>query len=227
MGRTGRPRVVGHRGAPLAAPENTLASIEAAARLGADGVEVDVRVAGDGVVVVIHDDDVSRTTTGRGRVADLDAASLSTLGIPRLDEVVARVTELHLWIDIEVKEPAAAIIEALASLRLPAGGLVSSFVPEALDLVAARAPHLGRALLTLPGWGPEEALAAARPHGGWAPHLTTLRDAAAWVAAAHQAGLAVHVWTVDDPEDVREMAAAGVDSVITNAPDRARDVLER
>jgi glycerophosphoryl diester phosphodiesterase len=68
--RFGRPLVVGHRGASALAPENTLAAFEAALRAGADMIELDIAVTVDGEIVVIHDDDVDRTTNGIGRVCD-------------------------------------------------------------------------------------------------------------------------------------------------------------
>src|SRR2546423_11109516 len=92
------PRVVGHRGAPQAAPENTLAGIRAAAEEGADGVEVDLRRAGDGTVVVIHDADLRRTCGRDGRVADLTGAELFGVGGPTLAQVVAAATGLRLWL---------------------------------------------------------------------------------------------------------------------------------
>ena len=220
-----RPLVIGHRGAPRRAPENTVGAIEAASAEGADGVEIDVRVAGDGSVVVLHDADLDRTTAARGPVTAAHLVLLRSLGVPTLADVVALTDRLGLWLNIEVKEADERIAAALAGVGLAHGGVVSSFLPAALALVAAAAPHLPRALLTLPGTDAAEACVAASVHGHWNPFFLTVLEDPGTVTRAHASGLGVHVWTVDDADHVRAMAAAGVDSVITNDPALARAAL--
>ena len=220
-----RCRVVGHRGAPRAAPENTLASLEAAGRMGADGVEVDLRVCGDGSIAVIHDAELGRTTAGHGPVRGADADTLRALGVPLLEDVVDLCRRLGLWLDLEVKEEEPAIAAALASVSLDHGGIVSSFLPGALDLVAEHAPHLGRALLAIPGVDAEASMEAAIRHGAWNPPLPTVVADPSSIGRARERGLSVHVWTVNEPDDMRLLAAAGADSVITDVPDVARAAL--
>ncbi|RIK22153.1 MAG: glycerophosphodiester phosphodiesterase, partial [Anaerolineae bacterium] len=88
-----RPLIIGHRGASADAPENTLAAFALALEQNADGIELDVQLSADGVPVIIHDDDVDRTTDGAGRVHDLTLAELRALtiagehAIPTLDEL--------------------------------------------------------------------------------------------------------------------------------------------
>ena len=94
--------VIAHRGGAALAPENSLEAIRASFAAGADGVEVDVRLSADGVVVVMHDGDVSRTTRGSGLVTDLTADELSSLGVPTLKEVLELVPVDRLLI-VEVK----------------------------------------------------------------------------------------------------------------------------
>lgn len=220
------PLIIGHRGAPEEATENTLEAVAAAARLGADGVEVDLRLAADGVVVVIHDHELGRTTSGAGPVRDHDSAALAALGVPRLEEVVAMCDELGLFVNLEVKEPEVGIARTLGLIRPAHGALVSSFLRPALEMVRAEAPHLPRGLLTLPGPTPEEAIAAARSHAAWNPIITTVMEDPSVVGLAHEAGLEVHVWTVDLPAQAEAAVAAGVDAIITNVPGRLREVLD-
>lgn len=94
VARTTHARVIAHRGGALEAPENTLAAVHHAQRVGADWVEVDLHLSADGVPIVIHDATVDRTTSGTGRVDTLPAATLTALptGNPRLaPDVLARV----------------------------------------------------------------------------------------------------------------------------------------
>lgn len=196
-----------------------------AADLGADGVEVDLRVAGDGAIAVIHDESVDRTTGGSGRVAEMDTAALSELGVPTLEELAILAADLGLWLNLEVKEARPEIARALRSVSFAHGGVVSSFLPDALALVAASAPHLPRALLTPPGVDPGSSIEAAQGHGAWNPFFRTLLDQPDCLRAARDAGLAVHVWTVNEHDHMRALASAGVDSIITDVPDEARSVL--
>jgi glycerophosphoryl diester phosphodiesterase len=222
---TNPTRVVAHRGASLAAPENTVAAVERAAALQADGVEVDLRRARDGTIVVIHDPTVDRTTAGSGAVADLDRHDLAALGVPTLDDVMAAAGDLGLWVNLEVKEDEPDVAAALGRVIFPHGGIVSSFFTAALDRVAVAAPHLDRALLTLTGLEPSEFIDQAAAHQAWNPFFFTVTAEPGCVASAQRRGLAVHVWTVDDPDVMRACAAAGADSIITNDPARAREVL--
>jgi glycerophosphoryl diester phosphodiesterase len=221
------PAIIGHRGSPREAPENTVAALEAAGRAGADGVEIDVRVAADGTVVVLHDADVDRTTAGRGPVASRTGSDLAALGVPTLADVAAVCDRLGLFLNVEVKEADPVIATALAQWQPSAGGVVSSFLAPALEQVGMAAPHLDRGLLTLPGMSAEQCLEVALAMGSqaWNPFVATVLAEPESVARAHERGLAVHVWTVDDPEQIRALARLGVDAIITNVPAAARAAL--
>lgn len=90
-----RTLILGHRGAPFAAPENTLAAFRRALAAGADGIEADVQRSADGRLLLLHDDTVERTTDGAGRVGELPWSALAALAagqgerIPTLEEVLA------------------------------------------------------------------------------------------------------------------------------------------
>ena len=115
------PRLLAHRGALLHAPENTLASLRAAARLGAGWVEFDVQRSRDGRLFLLHDEELARTTDGRGlaaarawdELAALDAGRWFDAGfagerLPTLEQVVALCEELHLGANMEIKPAAKA-----------------------------------------------------------------------------------------------------------------------
>ena len=145
---------IGHRGAAGHAPDNSLVGIEAAAQLGADAVEIDLRRTRDGVVVASHD---SHLLDGSGRerpIAELSVADLRALAdsggpaVPTLEQVIARCRELRLGLYLELKE--GAVIEPMLALLAAHDGaeftIVGAFRPDWLADVRALAPrasHLG------------------------------------------------------------------------------------
>src|SRR5690606_35385185 len=247
-GRVFVTQVIGHRGAPLAAPENTIAAFRAAAAQGADGVELDVRRTADDRLAVHHD---AHLPDGRALVGttwdDLPE------DVPALDAALDACRDLGL-VNVEIKNwpddvdfdaslaAVDRVVEALVAR--PAGErerlLVSCFHLPSIDRVCERAPGLATAWLVI---GPLEAAvdtpdaaagdpvgemveqAAAHGHRALHPHHAFVSERL--VAAAHDAGLAVNTWTCDDPDRIRWLAEVGVDGVITNAPDVALAALGR
>ena len=250
----GRPCVIGHRGVRADAAagalrppdagaepqENTLASIEAAAEQGADGVELDVRVCGSGELVVLHDPTLERVSGGADRrpVAIVPYPELRRLDvgggarIPRLADVLALARARRLGLNVEMKHDApnrTGIVAATARLlravdpRQPL--LVSSFDPGMLAGFGAALAGVPRALLVSPDrWYPKLAY-LAWPLGVFAlhPHRTLTQPSA--IAAWKRAGLLVNVWTVNSPSEAQDLAALGVDGIITDAPAGIRDAL--
>ena len=227
------PAVVGHRGAPRRARENTAASFAAAAAEGASWVELDARRSADGVVVVHHD---AVTADGRPIVSQT-AAGLVAWGIADLAGVLGQLPA-GLGVDVECKnspgEPdydenqrlAGMVAEVIAaSRRGDAAGrhrplLVTSFNPMLLLAAAARLGDVPTGLLH----GGAMSVAAGIELAGelgvdvLCPHQSCRDLGGDAVAAAHTAGLAVLVWTVDDPDRARALAAGGVDALCTNDP---------
>lgn len=162
------PRLIGHRGGGALAPENTLAGLRAAARLGYRGVEFDVMLSADGTPVLIHDETLDRTTNGRGSVAEtpdtvlleLDAGSgfdpaFAAERIPTLAAAAALCHQLRLWANVEIKpaggheartgDVVARVVRNLWLGHRPP--LLSSFSAEALTAARETAPELPRGLL--------------------------------------------------------------------------------
>jgi glycerophosphoryl diester phosphodiesterase len=221
--RAPRPLILGHRGAPRGAPENTLRAFRLALEEGADGVELDVQPSADGVPVVLHDDTLDRTTDLSGDVATLSWERIAQARaggepVPRLEEVVAWAAESGAFLNVELKRPGAeaAAVEAVARAGLRERTVFSSFlaasVAEVLRLDPAAACYLlsdGRAGL---------ALAAARQLGASGVCLGARRATPAALAEFRRAGVPMIVWTVDRPYRIRGLLAEGVRGIITNLP---------
>ena len=240
MTRWPYPNVVAHRGGGKLAPENTLAAIRSGAALGFEGVEIDVMLAGDGVPVLIHDETLERTTSGRGRVSALSAAQLAQLDaggwkgrrwrgepVPSFAQAAQLARELGLWTNVEIKpakgyerRTGEAVARAACGLwqGAPRAPLLSSFSPLALGAAREAAPELPRGLLLQrvpPHW--QE---MARDLECVALHCSHRALTQALVRAMHEAGFAVLAWTVNDPRTARKLLRWGVDCIVTDALER-------
>jgi len=232
------PPVIGHRGAAARAPENTLAGLREARRLGCTWVEFDVRLTGDGVPVICHDPRLRRTTTGHGLVSRLPLATVQAYDagrrfdprfaderVPTLDEFLALAYELGLGVNVEIKADrgyAAATAEAVADgLRRFAGRLhgvlVSSFVIEALEAFRPLMPEIPTGLLL--GRLPANWRALAERLGCTTINLAQHRLTAARVVRLSSAGYPVLAYTVNDPVRAQTLFEWGVTSVFSDKPD--------
>jgi glycerophosphoryl diester phosphodiesterase len=233
------PRVIGHRGACGLAPENTVASFRKAAELGVRWVEFDVHLSADGVPVIIHDDTVNRTTSGRGKVAALTLAELQGLDagtwfqprfrgehVPTLEEIVMLLGKVGLGAVVEIKpSPGTEAATAEAAVRLLLERwpdhlpppMVSSFETEALERAHDVAPGIARALLVgrvRDGWQRE-----VDRLGCSALHADQERLDAKTVASVTRAGLPLFAYTVNDPARAAELFQWGVAAVFSDRPD--------
>jgi glycerophosphoryl diester phosphodiesterase len=216
--------ILGHRGAPLLLPENTLGSFRQALADGADGVELDVQPSADGVPVVIHDDTVDRTTDGNGAIATLSWPALRALHtargerIPELQEVAGWAAETGAWLNVELKAYGVehASLQTLERSGVLSRTIVSSFDSRAVVEVKRLAPEV-RCYLLLERWTAEAHDTAARigVEGICLDDTASTPEALAELAAA---GLQTIIWTVDDPARVRTLLQAGVVGIITNRP---------
>lgn len=239
------PLIVAHRGASSTHPENTLPSFRAAIELGASAIELDVRLTADGVAVVMHDPEVSRTTEGSGFVHELSSDYVRALnagtatepaGVPTLGEVL-ELASGRAGVAIEIKdlpgepahEPASesTVRAALAEVERTAFDgpvLLLSFDPQAVALARVIAPDVATGILTPDLVEPHDALAhvVAAGHDFVLPGSSALLPAGeAFVAEAHTAGVRVGTWTVDDPSTLRTLLTWGVDAIASNDPETA------
>jgi glycerophosphoryl diester phosphodiesterase len=215
--------VLGHRGAPALAAENTLPSFAAAIELGVDGVEMDVRARASGELVLAHE------APGDG-AATLDEA---------LELVAAH--DVLVQLDLKGRGHESAVAAALRRHALVDRSFVSTPVPASLHALAAAAPEVARALTypddrlrlslrpvirhaLLPALAAMRSLLPQRlPRllgrvGAAAATLDWRVVTEAAVEACHREGIAVYAWTVDDPDAARTLAGWGIDGIITNDP---------
>lgn len=227
--------ILGHRGAPRAAQENTLPAFRAALDLGADGVELDVRRTADGSLAICHNSVVPDGRT----LLDLRRADLPP-EMPLLDaalDVLATAAIVNIEIknwpddtDFDPTDELAAAVVALLDERGELGDpryVVSCFHLPTVDRVHELAPGLPTGWLVFDAREPEPLIRTTVEHGHTAfhPHVTSITPEL--VDLAHAAGLAVNTWTSDDPDQLRWMQEIGVDGVVTNVPGEALAALGR
>jgi glycerophosphoryl diester phosphodiesterase len=228
---------IAHRGASGRAPENTHAAFAAALALGAEAIELDCQLSADGELVVIHDETLERTTDGTGAVGDRTAAELARLDagawfdpayrgerIPRLADVLAQVRE-RVTLNVEIKtardtgriEPKLAAL--VADARATAWVVFSSFQWDMLRNMRATAPWARLGVLCdedprlrATAMALELGAEAIAPGRRWVDRRV--------VEEAHVRGLGVWVWTVNEPGEIRRLAALGVDALFSDWPER-------
>jgi glycerophosphoryl diester phosphodiesterase len=224
-----RPLVFAHRGGAALAPENTTTAFDNAVALGVDGLEMDVRLSQDGVVVVHHDKTLERTTRLAGPVARRTSAELAAAGVPTLAEVLAAHRDVRIIVELKqnLLELARAVVGSIRAADAVDRVCVASFRRRVLRAVRAMAPSV--------------ATSASREEVRWAFYRswcrwpvtrvayggyqiperagTTRIVSPRFVAHAHRAGLKVQVWTVNTESDARRLLDWGVDAVITDRPD--------
>ena len=224
-------RVIAHRGASAAAPENTIEAFHLAKQLGADWVELDARRTLDGKVVVHHDDhlpdgrvivDLERAELP-AHVCDLDAALDACAGM----SVNIEIKNWPLDTDFDVTESVARhVVELVQRRQVQADVLVSCFHYPTIGLVHELDGSIPTAFLHLTmdkSWDELATEVAAAGHAALHPWDPVVDDG--YLAAAKAHGLDVNVWTVDDPVRMAQLVEMGVDGLCTNVPDVARRVV--
>lgn len=219
MSRPGRPLSLAHRGDWRHAPENSLAALVAATTVeGCDGIELDVRLAGDGVPVVIHDATLARVQGVSRRVSELTTTELRVHGIPTLADVLAAIPP-PAFLDIELKEdigrPVIPVLEA-ARGPSPREAVISSFGPATIATVRSLHP-------SWPCWLNSTSLGPGAT--GLARELGCRAVAAEWhaidarsVARARDADLQVVAWTVRGRRTFDRLARLGVVAICVEGP---------
>ncbi|MCS6899453.1 MAG: glycerophosphodiester phosphodiesterase [Myxococcales bacterium] len=237
------PRIYGHRGVRGTIPENTLAAFEQAIYEGADGIELDTRLCGSGELVVFHDPDLARVTGGQDNrwvhLVPYHELARIELGqnqrIPRLAEVLAWARGRRILVNVEVKgnpgphlRLARAVQRALAAVPQGERYLqVSSFHPQILVALRALGCPLLLGFLFHEGqrrWHPWQ-VGSVVGVGALHPERTMCFPWA--IQHAQAARKIINVWTVNDEREARDLAALGVDGLITDQPGRIRNAVER
>jgi glycerophosphoryl diester phosphodiesterase len=227
-----------HRGGASERPENTLSAFEHAVSLGYRYVETDVHVTADGVLVAFHDDVLDRVTDRTGVISELpwsvvqEAKVDGREGIPRFEELLASWPDLR--VNIDPKHDGA--VEPLADAIRDAGAVdrvcIGAFSDERLERVRALLPGvctslgpfgiMNLGLATIGQFDDElpSPCAQVPTHFGKDEIVTT-----AFLDEAHRRNMQVHVWTIDDAEEMRRLVDLGVDGIMTDANQVLKDVL--
>lgn len=220
-------QVIGHRGARALAPENTLLGIRAAAECKTDLVEVDVRLSKDGVLVLMHDETVDRTTEGKGKVEDLFLAQLQSedvIGegqrVPTLAEATALTGELSLGIVVEMKEE--GIEELVAEELKGSNAIVTSFYHSSLQEIKEISDlKTGIIISSLPVRPVELAVWAG------ADAIFPKRTNPRLFQEAHRRGIEVYPWTINSTDEANWLLRLGADGLVTDDPCLIRKVADQ
>lgn len=250
----GAPLLIAHRGGAGLAPENTMAAFQrAVSEWDADILEMDVRLTADGRVVVIHDDTVDRTTDGTGPIREMNWREVRELDagyhfrdpegrrsrrgtgvrIPLFDEVLGAFPHTRIIVEPKAAEAAGPLVREIRAHNAEDRVLVGAeFEATRTGARGYRGP-----------WG------ASRRHASWFWCLHRLLLAGRWyvpdadgfqlpewsgrirvvtpslIRAAHRANIPVHVWTVNEPADMRRLLQWGADGIMTDRPDLLAEVL--
>ena len=218
------PRTLAHRGASGHAPENTLDAFRAAAALGADGVELDIHATADGRLVVHHDPVIP----GLGPIAALQWGTVTQVPrpgarpVPLLEDALAALGGLEVWVEVKALPPEADghLLAVLAAAPNPDRCAVHGFDHRLVARLGRQRPGLRRGVLSasypLDPIGPVQAAGARALWQEW--HLID----ADLVHRAHEAGIEIIAWTVNDRGVAEALAALGVDALCGNYPERLR-----
>jgi glycerophosphoryl diester phosphodiesterase len=229
------PLAFAHRGGADDAPENTAVAFQAAIDLGYTFLETDVHATADGVLVAFHDDDLARTCGRAGRISALPWKEVATARvggrepIPLLEELLAAWPTARFNIDCKADTAVDPLVDVLRRADALARVCVGSF--DQFRLLRLRRRLGGQACTSA---GPAEtavlrAFGYALP-GPLAFQIPTRKGRipladSSFVNAAHRRGLHVHVWTIDEPDEMRRLLDVGVDGIVTDRPAVLRDVL--
>lgn len=242
--RNRETKIWAHRGASGFAPENTLPAFEVAKALDVDGVELDVQMTKDGELVVIHDEQIDRTSDGKGWVKDYTLAQLREFNfgklkplygfvpIPTLREVYELFQDTDYMINVELKTSVVAydleekVHELTVAMGMEDRVIYSSFSHPSVLKMQQYVTKEQTAFLFSDGWiGVTE---YAQKHGVHAVHPPIYyRDLPQMVKECHEQDRKVHVWTVNEEEHALKLMEMGVDAIITNHPGRMKKRFER
>lgn len=231
-----------HQGGAGEAPENTLAAFEAAWRLGYRHFETDVHATSDGVLVAFHDHRLDRVTDRSGRIGDLPwrevaAARVDGEPIPRLEDILGSFPGAVVNIDPKHDAAVDPLIATIRRCDALDRVIVGSFSDRRLRrirralgprLCTSAGPlgvlRLRAAAAGLPVGAPRVGAAQIPVSTGIGPVRVPLATTRV-VAAARRAGIQVHIWTVDDADEMARLLDLGVDGIMTDRPRVLRDVL--
>lgn len=231
--------IFAHRGASAYEPDNTMEAFELAHKMGADGIELDVRLTADGEVVIFHDNTLDRVTNMRGTIPEYTLSELKVMDvgysfsggkrtnyrIATLDEVYDFIAPLDMIVNVEIKEKTPEIIKVCDTIakrhKMEEKLIYSCFNHYQIRKVKEIIPNAFIAPLhafnLLDPWDYCLKIGAGATH----PDKEVIRQVPDFVKNCHDKGIRVHAWTADKPEDIQMLLDNGVDVIMTNYPDVA------
>lgn len=234
-----------HRGASMYYPENTMLAFEKALELGATGIETDVQMTEDGVLILIHDELVNRTTNGRGfvknytykEIRELDAGSwfrkdFKNLKIPSLDELMDLLMDKNINLNIELKNNIILyegiekkVIETIYKYNMQNKVIISSFNHYALKKCKEISAEIKIGLLYVSGLYEPEKYAKRLGAEALHPYFYAVNNTEI-INNIKKAGLMLNPYTVDEESYMKFFIDEGVDGIITNYPDKLNKILD-
>ncbi len=237
-----RTKIYGHRGAGQYAPENTMEAFQMAYDMGADGIEFDIQMTGDGYLVVAHDEEISRVSDGKGLIRDYTLEELRSFSfnkthpefknirIPLLEEVLEHFKQKKFLYNIELKNGVfpyrgmeEIVLQMVKGKNALERTLFSSFNHSSMLTLRRLEPEAKAAFLFrdgiigMPAYMENYGINIAHP--AWY-HL----NQEGVLDAFHEKGITVNVWTVDSGKEIRRLCNMGVDGIITNKPDLGSEI---
>ncbi len=245
-----RPYVIAHRGISGRYPENTLLAFEKAIEAGVDFIEFDVQSTADSEVIVAHDNIADRCTNGKGafklmtleQIKALDAGSwkgaeFSGTRIPTLDETLDFMGDGRVRLCIEIKGATTSdnmragwdTVNMIRQRKIEQYVVISSYNPEALQAIREWDPLIATSLDPTPQDGsftPWELCQQVLSHKITAMMHDYSKITPELLDEAHQHGFSLWAWTVDKPDEMRQMVELGVDAIMSNHADVLRSVVD-
>jgi len=230
------PNVFAHRGGAKWAPENTIAAFRKCKEKNVYGIELDIQRCKTGELVVIHDEDLKRTTGGSGLIKDTTYADLSKLDagswfdaqykderVPLLADVL-KLLDGKVVLNIEIKNTPVAypgieddLLKVLADYKYPQTIIISSFDHEVLKRLHEKSSNYAIALLGDPILCDIGRYAKTVGATAWHPYFGSMRKDV--IDTAHKSLLKVNVWTPNKPSEWEQLISQGVDGIVTDDPE--------
>jgi glycerophosphoryl diester phosphodiesterase len=225
--------IIAHRGASKLAPENTLKAFQTAIDLEADYIEFDTHLSKDNELIIMHNKDTKKTTGVKGNISELTLEELKRLDcgegekIPTLNELIEIAKgKIGLQLEIKAKGQAEKIVDILRSNNLVESTIISSFDHDELLEIQKIEPELKLAALVL-GIKKKKTIKEAIENNYYAIHPLDKFTNEKFINSAHENNIKVNVWTVDSKVKMRKLIDLGIDGIITNDVEAAKEVLNR